>query len=202
MIGMWNKSVILTYVGMGLAVFGMVLAAGCDQINYAMACFMAAGVCDLFDGMVARKVKRNDEEKAFGVQLDSLVDVVSFIALPITIFIALDLTEIYHVVLYIFYALCGIARLGYFNVKTADENGPVKYYTGLPMTYAALIFPVFYLLRLVIPTLLFFHLFALVMLLVAVLFVTRVKVNKPKGPAYGFFGLLAIVLLTVYLVVL
>ena len=41
-----------------------------------------------------------------------------------------------------------------------------------------------------------------VILLVAILFVTKVKIYKPKGPAYAFFGLLAIVLLTVYLVVL
>lgn len=202
MIGMWNKSVILTYVGMGFAVLGMVISAGGYDIKYAFACLMVAGVCDLFDGAVARKCKRTEDEKAFGVQLDSLVDVIDFIALPITIFVALGMTHIYHIVLYILYGVCGVARLGYYNVMTADENGPIKYYTGLPVTYSALIFPVVYLARYVIPINVFEILFTLTILAVAAFYVLKVKLVKPKGAAYAFFGLLAIVMLVLYLVVL
>ena len=132
-LGMWNKSVILTYVGMAFAVAGMCLAAG-GCISYAYACLIVAGMCDLFDGAVARRVNRTEEEKQFGIQLDSLVDVMSFIALPVTIFCAMGMTKIWQIAVYVLYAVSGIARLGYFNVMTADENGPVKYYTGLPVT--------------------------------------------------------------------
>ena len=84
-IGKWNKSVILTYAGLLVAVLGIFLAFTQEKINYAFCCLMVAGVCDLFDGMVARRCKRTEEEKMFGIELDSLVDVVSFIALPICI---------------------------------------------------------------------------------------------------------------------
>ena len=85
-VGMWNPSVILTYVGMAFAVLGMGFAFQGEDVAHPMICLIIAGVCDLFDGAVARRCKRTEEEKAFGIELDSLVDVLSFIALPITIF--------------------------------------------------------------------------------------------------------------------
>ena len=202
MVGMWNKSVILTYIGMGFAVLGMVIATGGYDIKYAFACFMVAGVCDLFDGAVARKCKRNDEEKAFGIQLDSLVDVIDFIALPITIFVAAGMTHVYQIVLYVLYALCGVARLGYFNVVTADENGPVKYYTGLPVTYSALIFPVVYLTKYVLAANVFDFIYTLTILVVTGLYIFKIKVIKPRGIAYVLFALLAIIMLVIYVGIL
>ena len=108
-IGKWNRSVIITYLGMISAVFGMYLAMVMDEPRYAYACLMVSGVCDLFDGMVARKVKRDEQEKAFGVQLDSLVDVISFIALPITVFVASGLNDIWYIPLFAVFAISGIA---------------------------------------------------------------------------------------------
>ena len=202
MVGMWNKSVILTYVGMGFAVLGMIIAVGGFDIKYAFACFMVAGVCDLFDGAVARRCERTEDEKAFGVQIDSLVDMISFIALPITIFVAMGMTHFYQIALYVIYAICGVARLAYFNVMTADENGPVRYYTGLPVTYAALIFPVLYLVKYVLASNVFELFYTILIFVVAALFVLKVKIVKPRGIAYAFFGLLSIVMLVLYLVVL
>ena len=201
-LGKWNKSVILTYVGLAFAVCGIFLAVTTTRVDLSYSCLMVAGICDLFDGFVARKVKRNEEEKAFGVELDSLVDTINFIALPICIFIQSGLTSPIYIALYILYAICGIARLAYFNAVTADSSGPVKFYTGLPVTYTALIFPLFYLLSLVIPDNIFPVIYALVILGVSALEVLKVKVVKPKGAAYIFFALLAIVMLVVYLVFL
>lgn len=200
-LGMWNKSVILTYVGMAFAVGGMCLASG-GHISYAYACLIVAGVCDLFDGALARKIKRTEAEKQFGIQLDSLVDVVSFIALPVTIFCAMGLTKIWQIALYVLFAVSGIARLGYFNVITADENGPVKYYTGLPVTYSALIFSVANLGGCFVRKDLFEILFTILVALVAVAEVVKVPVVKPRGVAYAFFAVAAIGLLVVYLEVL
>ena len=89
-VGFWNPSVILTYVGMSIAILGMFLAVS-GRINYSFICLVLCGICDLFDGVVARRFKRTDEEKAFGIELDSLVDVVSFIALPVTIYMNIGL---------------------------------------------------------------------------------------------------------------
>ena len=38
-------------------------------------------------------------------------------------------------------------RLAYFNVHGMTEVGDRKVYTGLPVTYAALIFPIFYIIH-------------------------------------------------------
>lgn len=199
---MWNKSVILTYVGMAFAVLGMCAAISGGKLNYAYACLIVAGVCDLFDGAVARRVKRTEEEKQFGIQLDSLVDVVSFIALPITIFCAMGFTKDYQIGLYVLFAVSGIARLGYFNVVTADENGPVKYYTGLPVTYSALIFSVGYLLEYRLSAHVFEIFFMGLVAGVAALGILKVPIVKPRGIAYAFFGVLAIGMLVLYLAIL
>ncbi len=201
-IGKWNRSVIITYLGMISAVFGMYLAAVMDDPKYAYACLMVAGVCDLFDGMVARKVKRDEQEKAFGVQLDSLVDVMSFVALPVTIFVASGLKDIWYIPLFAIFGISGIARLAYFNIMTADTEGPVEFYTGLPVTYSALIFPLVYLISFAVDELVFKIIYSVAILVVSLLGVLRINIYKPKGAAYVFFGLLAIGLLVVFLVVI
>ena len=202
MIGKWNRSVFLTYLGMIAAVFGMFLAFRVDNVNYAYACLMIAGVCDLFDGAIARRVKRNEEEKAFGVQLDSLVDVISFVALPITVFVASGLTSFWYMPVYALFAISGIARLAYFNIMTADSEAPIKFYTGLPVTYSALIFPVVNLVKYVADDMVYKIVMVTAILVVALLGVLRINIIKPKGIAYVFFGLLAIGMLVLYLGIL
>ena len=199
-IGKWNKSVILTYAGLLFAVLGIFLAFTQDKINYAFCCLMVSGVCDLFDGMVARRCKRTEEEKMFGIELDSLVDTMSFVALPICIFIAMGLTHIWDIIIYMIFAVIGVARLAYFNIDTADSEKAIKYYIGLPVTYVALIFPLLYLLRLPLEDKIFVPVFTAGIVIVSVLEILKIKVIKPKGIWYGIFGVLAIALLTVYLV--
>lgn len=201
-IGKWNRSVIITYFGMISAVAGIVFAITLKNVNYAYACLMVAGVCDLFDGAVARRVKRNEEEKAFGVQLDSLVDVISFIALPIAVFVASGLNSLWFLPLFAVFAVSGIARLAYFNILTADSEAPIKYYTGLPVTYSALIFPLVNLLRYVIDGIWFIVIYAAAIFVVSLLGVLRISVIKPKGIAYVFFAILAVGMLVLYLAVL
>ncbi len=198
-VGFWNPSVVLTYVGMSFAIIGMFLAVN-GKINYSFICLVLCGICDLFDGAVARRFKRTDEEKAFGIELDSLVDVVSFIALPVTIYMNIGFTSPIHLIIYILYAIAGIARLGYFNVVTADGDGPVKYYTGLPITYAALVFSIMYLTGNVLTQDVFMIVYTISMAVVTVLEVIKVKIVKPKGLAYAFFAILAIAVIVLYII--
>ena len=201
-VGKWNKSVVLTYAGLLLSVLGICLAFKSEKITYSYCCLMVAGICDLFDGMVARRCKRTEEEKMFGIELDSLVDVMSFTALPICIFISMGLTSIIHVIIYLVFALFSVARLAYFNIATADSEKAVKYYIGLPVTYTALIFPLLYLLSMVLTDTVFVTVFTCGIAVVSVLEIIKVKVPKPKGIWYGIFGLLAIGMLALFLLVL
>lgn len=199
-IGKWNKSVIVTYIGVMFSILGMYFA--CTKgIKYAICCLMAAGICDLFDGRIARSCKRTEEEKKFGVQLDSLADVFNFIAFPIVIFVGAGFINPFLILLYILSAICGIARLAYFNIS-AEGDAPVRYYQGLPVTYTALILPIVYLLKYVLPPDLFYMVFPAAMLVISILNVLNIKVPKPKGASYILFSLLAVFVLVLYLVVL
>ena len=84
LIGFYGASVILTYVGLSFSIVGMAFAFS-GHIPTAIMCLIIAGVCDMFNGTIARACKRTDKEKKFGIQLDSLVDVVSFGVFPIVI---------------------------------------------------------------------------------------------------------------------
>ena len=203
-IGKWNKSVILTYIGLVISILGMFICFNNNEnsINLAMSCLIIAGICDLFDGRLARKCKRTEQEKNFGIELDSLVDTVNFIALPVTIFLKLQMNMWYHFLIIAVFAVCGIARLAYFNITIEDNSKPVDYYIGLPVTYTAMIFPIFYLLKCIMPLNLFNLIFTILIAFVAMLNIANIKMKKPKGIAYLIFPLLAIIILVLYLGVL
>jgi len=192
LIGIYHKSSIVTYTGVVLAVLGMVFAMQA-QIKFSMIFLMLAGICDLFDGKFAGFFQRTVEEKAFGVQIDSLADMISFVALPIVLANYLGPNNGIFVVFYGFYALAGITRLGYFNIQDERKSDkPIQYYQGLPVTYAALIFPVVWVLSGWIQPGIFKVIYGLCMLLVGILFISPLQIKKPKGKAYVFFICLAI----------
>ena len=95
---------------------------------------------DLLDGRVARMTKT---ESAFGLQLDSLADVVSFGAAPALLVYQWSLSRLGLLGLGISFAFvaCGAIRLARFNVLSMAESGaptkPGKYIVGLPIPPAA-----------------------------------------------------------------
>ena len=95
---------------------------------------------------------------------------------------------------------CRRCKTCVFHIDTADSEGPVKYYLGLPVTYTALIFPVIYLFRLVLEDNIFLPVYTCGIVVVSVLEVLKVKMPKPRGIWYGIFGVFAIAMLAVFLV--
>ena len=74
-LGVYDYTVILTYVGLISSMIGMTQAIHGDY-KAAVFCLAFSGVCDAFDGRIARTKKdRTHREKNFGIQLDSLCDV-------------------------------------------------------------------------------------------------------------------------------
>ena len=180
-IGYYSKSVFITYLGVISGTLGMYFALN-SLTTYALICLVISGICDGFDGKVARKCKRSNNEKSFGIQIDSLADMVSFVFLPITIFYGLGLSEWYNVIIFALFTLGGVIRLGYFNV-IADEkgkDGPVKYYSGLPVTTTAIIFPVIFIFSHFTTTAEFAIIYTLTMLFTAILYVLNFKLKKPN----------------------
>ena len=200
MIGKWNKSVILTYIGLIISVLGIMLVLFDIDLKYVMICLIVAGICDLFDGTVARRCKRTKEEKEFGIELDSLADVMSFIALPLVILFSINKSVLF-IPIAIIYAIFAIARLAYFNIKTADSNKAIKSYIGLPATYAALVFPLVFLLSYLLENSLFIIIYNVITLLVSILFITKVKIPKPRLVSSIILLLIAIIVSMIYLFV-
>ncbi len=183
-IGFYDYTVILTYMSLVSAVLGMVFAHK-GLFGAAMLCLFLSGFCDAFDGAVARtKKNRTDDEKAFGIQLDSLCDVVSFGAAPAFACYCMGMDTAVGILILCAYCVCAVIRLAFFNVQEAKrqqtEGGSNKVYRGLPVTTSAIIFPLFYLLRTLLPGKAFVLVLHLLMALTAFLFIYDFKVKKPN----------------------
>lgn len=205
MIGVYNYTVWLTYISLFSAVCGSIISLSNTGHPYLGVFFLLiCGLCDAFDGKVARiKKDRSIMERNFGIQIDSLSDVVAFGVLPACIGAAMirvspQLREIgindpkpsivvlaLKLLLYgilVLYVLAAMIRLAYFNVTEEErqktEDGARKYYVGLPVTSAALIFPTVLLVQYIVPidiTLIYFCVTAIV----GVLFLAKFHVRKP-----------------------
>lgn len=200
-IGCWNKSVILTYIGIAASVIGMGAILVHDNLRIALTCLMIAGICDMFDGTVARLCKRTEQEKQFGIQIDSLADVVCSVVFPVVIFMhSVEIntnirqtvnSEMLTYLIATLYIVCGVARLTWFNINTADKDNKAEYYTGLAVTYIAVILPIMHLIGFI------FDLcnltYYITMLVTSFLFVANFKMKKPGKVSYIVFMLLAIV---------
>ena len=204
MIGVYDYTVILTYLGFASGVFGILYAIKDPKhLLVAIICLMFSGLCDMFDGKVARtKKKRTEEEKHFGIQLDSLSDLVCFGILPAVIGYRLGMDKCYLTPIVILFPICAMIRLAYFNVLEIIRNSstPVKEYIGLPVTSAALIFPFIYIFRHMMGNS-FVYLYASILFIVGALFITKFKVKKPQMKHMLLFILVGIIEVVLILVV-
>ena len=151
MIGFYSYTVVLTYLGLASSAIGMILTFQ-GFAKYALFCLAFSGLCDMFDGKVARmKKNRTEDEKRFGIQIDSLCDVVCFGAFPMILCYSIGMRGPAGISILIFYLIAGVIRLAFFNVmeeKRQEETDEArKYYQGLPITSIAIILPLFCTLR-------------------------------------------------------
>ncbi len=91
---------------------------------------------DMADGRVARLTRTQSE---FGVQLDSLADVITFGVAPAVVVHKWGLTHlgVLGLIAAFLYVSCGALRLARFNVLAAHAPGTKKYFIGLPIPLAA-----------------------------------------------------------------
>ncbi len=190
-IGKYNKAALITYLGTLSSIIGICLAATA-HFRTAIICLVISGVCDMFDGKVARKQKnRTEEDIKYGIEIDSLSDTICFVMFPIILFLAMGMNNWWNFVIYAIYGLAGIIRLAYFNINATGEI--TKKYTGLPVTSVAIIFPAIFLLNFLIDKEAFKIVAAATMALVGFLFISKIKINKPKGKIIWFFLTAAII---------
>ena len=225
MIGFYDYTVILTYLSLMSGTIGIMLCLnGMGHPYLGMFFLLISGLCDTFDGKVARTKKdRTPQMKKFGIQIDSLSDLIAFGILPACIGIAMfryilyipDLSgctkyilthytlqaQIVLTAIAVLYVLAAMIRLAYFNVmeeegQNRDESG-ARIYTGLPVTSAALIFPAVLLVHLLVRADLTFLYFG-VMLITGILFISKIHIKKPENKGIitlVFFGCVEFIVL-------
>ncbi len=185
MLGIYNYTVVLTYLAMLVSFLGITLSRG-GNIHGALVCLMIAGVCDMFDGKIAStKKNRTAKERRFGIQIDSLSDLISFGVLPAIIIYTATGERQYSFYIACLYLLCALIRLAWFNVDEEERQNSStderKYYSGLPVTTVALLLP----LTMGITAYFSNNLGAVGSILLAVMaicFITPFRLKKPKLP--------------------
>jgi CDP-diacylglycerol--serine O-phosphatidyltransferase len=123
-----------------LGFYAMTLCAGEPspaQLNQAALAIFFAIFFDAFDGRVARMTKTQSD---FGVQLDSLADVISFGAAPALLVYKWALGPLGFAGFFLSFAFaaCGALRLARFNVLAQrGDKGSSRFFVGLPIPLAA-----------------------------------------------------------------
>ncbi len=192
MIGFYNYTVILTYLGLASSTVGIfMLSYKPGVLPLAIYLLLFSGMCDMFDGRVARTKKRTSIEENFGAQIDSLSDMVCFGVFPAVIGFHLTDRAIWTIPFLIIFTLCGLIRLAYFDVRAIEKkyNPDAKIgndYIGLPITCSSLLLPILfaikplYCLFISDTAMLGYHIFVTVsMILCAAAFISPFRIKKP-----------------------
>ena len=179
LLGVYDYTVILTEFSLLCAVFGISQAIR-ENFILAILCLACCGICDAFDGRIARtKKNRTNEEKAFGIQLDSLCDQVCFGVLPGIIGYQLGV----HWLISGFFCLAAVIRLSWFNVlewnRQKIESGCMKTYHGLPVTSVSGLLPLIYAASRILVPQWITAVFSCSLVLIGILFIVDFKLKKP-----------------------
>jgi len=189
-VGYYGLWVALTYLSVIVAILGIHFAL-IENVRYALVCLMISGVCDMFDGRVASLFKkRNTREKHYGIQIDSLADIISFGVLPAAIgyvgydpsgnFISLGWFD---TAIFPIYLMAALIRLAYYNVIETELHGQNKkrtYYEGLPVTSVAIIIPLVYALCHIFNKSIF-GIYNILLIFLSAAFVLKIRVPKPHA---------------------
>lgn len=183
MVGFYNYTVYMTYVGMLSAVAGILFASE-GNIFAAVLCLVICGIVDAVDGAIARTKKdRTDSEKRFGIEIDSLSDLVAFGVLPAALMFSISWSGLIRPAA-LFYALCALIRLAYFDVRAHEKllSGKAnKSYVGLPVTSCAWVVPAAVCLLPYLGDETIDILLPVILFVLGALFILPFKLKKPSG---------------------
>jgi len=114
--------------------FWAIISVFQEKFFYAALAILLASVFDVLDGKVARL---SGATSKFGVQFDSLADLVSFGVAPALLAFSWALRPYgrFGWLAAFLFVVCGALRLARFNVQSS--SGEVKYFKGLPIPAAA-----------------------------------------------------------------
>ncbi len=192
----------------GVTLFGLIssitacfLAAN-GNIKFAVYMLFLAGLCDIFDGRIARATQnRTPKQEYYGVQLDSLCDVISFGVTPCFIAFSFGFKGWLDVLIYGIFIICGAIRLAYFNMlanfKPQNKN---KFYRGVPIPVSTIVITVLFLLTTFIKASVTVWFFRIALLALAISYILNIKIRKPNLKQGGIILLAEIILLLILVI--
>ncbi|MFC1501216.1 CDP-diacylglycerol--serine O-phosphatidyltransferase [Elusimicrobiota bacterium] len=132
--GIYILPSILTSINLSIGFLSIIFSLK-GNFTYAAWAIIICGCMDILDGKLARLTKTTSR---FGVEFDSLADLVSFGIAPALLMYqmilhAMDKPGLAIAVLYV---LCGALRLARFNSKT-EADATLSHFIGLPIPAAA-----------------------------------------------------------------
>lgn len=202
-IGVYNLANFVTLTGLAASVAACALAAnGCTELAVCM--FLVSGLCDMCDGRIARGAcGRTRKEKVYGIQIDTVCDMVSFGVTPAVIAYCGGFNKWYDVAVYIVYTLCAAIRLAYFNTQAIEETEDLnmKSFTGVPVPFSCMVVPVLVIVGKLIDNAVVVNVINdLLMLGVGIAFIANVKIKKMdlvQSVCLVIFELAAVILMFV-----
>ncbi len=117
-----------------------IIAASRGQFSQATLYVVLGGVCDAFDGRVARATRTGSR---FGEELDSLVDAISFgLAPALIMYFAVLERDGWDWIWAFLFTMCAVIRLARFNVEQAGTSK--THFHGLPSPAAGMTLATYY----------------------------------------------------------
>ncbi|MBQ3194859.1 MAG: CDP-alcohol phosphatidyltransferase family protein [Clostridia bacterium] len=197
-IGVYNLANFVTLLGLASAIVAC-FSAG-TNILLAVCMFLLSGLCDMFDGRIARGAgSRTRKEKLFGIQIDTVCDMVSFGIAPVVIAYHCGFNRWYDMAVYIVYAGCAAIRLAYFNTQAIEETPDLnmKAFTGVPVPFSCMVLPPLMIANALIDSRAIVNIiFAAVYFAVGIAFIVNIKIKKlniPQSVALIAFELCCVV---------
>ncbi len=195
-IGVYRKCDWVTMTGTSFAILGIISAFNM-RTTYSIFCLILAAICDAFDGVVARRFRSLKDQEIYGIELDSLSDAISFGVLPMMITLNISHDNILTYIICVFFCVCGVIRLAYFNMLTTTKKKVKNEFIGIPITASAIVIPLVYFVTFLISKKYNYIIFPAVLLIMGMLYITPIKLKKPTSrekAILSILGVLAIII--------
>lgn len=173
----------VTLLGLKLSLLSVVFAIH-SNFHAAALAMIYAGIVDMADGFIARKLQRTELQAEVGKHLDSLVDVCSFGFAPAVFAYCYGLNRPWELAILMIFLGANALRLAYFNSVGMTTEGHFRCFTGLPVTYSSLFVPLAFALSFIWPAGIMKGLLTGLYLLMALLMVSNLTIRKPRKLGY------------------
>jgi CDP-diacylglycerol--serine O-phosphatidyltransferase len=130
----------VTYLSILAGLLAIVAAREARSWSLAGALIAVSAAADTLDGRFARLFPRDERQRRFGIELDSLADALTFGLVPVvTLYLLTDFHSIGARILWIAaalgYVVSAVTRLGFYDLHHTETPG----FVGLPTTVAGLV---------------------------------------------------------------